>query len=109
MSATGTHGVKRYTTGPLPMSEAKTRSDRLESLLADHQRNGGQDMTVRELCAAFDRVYGVALFPHHGEAGMCALEAAQRVLCDRENKRHCKVTNVLVKVYRLAEKQVELI
>lgn len=108
-SAADTQGVKRYTTGPLPLSEAKTRADRLESLLATHQRGGGKDMTVRELCEAFERVYGAQLFPHHCEAGMSALEAAQRVECDRENRRACRVTGVHVKVYFLREKQVELI
>lgn len=109
MSATDTQSVKRYTTSPLPLSQAKTRADRLESILANHQRNGGTDMTVRELCEEFTRVYGAVLFPHHGEAGMAALEAAKRVECDRENRRACRVTGVHVKVYRLVAKQVELI
>lgn len=109
MSATDTHSVKRYTTGPLSLSDAKTRNDRIEALLAAHQRNGGQDMTVREVCEAFQRVYGAQLFPHHGEAGINALEAAKRVQVDRENKRHCTVTGVLVKVCSLQAKQVELI
>lgn len=109
MSSTDTHRVKRYTTGPLPLDQAKSRADRLEALLAQHQRGGGQDMTVRELCEAYTRVYGDQLFPHHGEAGMNLLEAGKRVDCDRENKRHCTVTGVLVKVYRLRAKQVELI
>lgn len=104
-----THGLKRYTTGPLSLQDAKTRADRLEALLANHQRNGGADMTTREACEAFQRVYGVELFPHHGEAGLGALEAAQRVLCEREHKRPCRVTGVTVKTWRVAEKQVELI
>lgn len=109
MSATDTHSVKRYTTGPLSLSDAKTRADRIEALLAAHQRDGGQDMTVREVCEAFQRVYGAQLFPHHGEAGISALEAAKRVQVDRNNKRHCTVTGVLVKVCSLQAKQVELI
>ena len=104
-----TQRVKRYTTGPLALTDAKTRADRIEALLASHQRDGGSDMTVREVCVAFERVYGVQLFPHHGEAGLSALEVAKRVVCDRENKRHCRVTNVLVKTYHLVVKQVELI
>jgi hypothetical protein len=91
------------------LASAKTRADRLESLLAEHQRNGGEDMTVRELCEAFTRVYGGQLFPHHGEAGVSALEAAERVVCDRENRRACRVTGVHVKVYRLVPKQAGLI
>lgn len=106
---TDTQGVRRFTTGVLPLSQAKTRADRLESLLAQHQRDGGLDMTTREACEAFQRVYGAELFPHHGEAGLSALEAAQRVLCDRENKRRCRVTGVMVKTYRVELKQVELI
>lgn len=102
-------GVKRYTTGPLPLSEAKNRADRLEALLAAHQRHGGADMTVRELCRAYEATYGLQLFPHHGEAGMVALEAAERVVCDRENRRACCVTGKLVKVYRLVPKQSELL
>ena len=53
-AATDTRRVKRYTTGPLPVREAKTRADRVESLIAQHQRNGGVDMTVREICEAFN-------------------------------------------------------
>jgi hypothetical protein len=109
MSAVDTQGVKRYTTGPLPLSAAKTRNDRVEALLAAHQRSGGQNMTVREICEAYQRVYGEQLFPNHGEAGVSALEAAKRVQVDRENRRHCTVTGVLVKVCSLPAKQVELI
>lgn len=99
-------GVKRYTTGPLPLGQAKTRADRLEAVLANLMRNGMPDATVRELCTAFERTYGVQLFPHHGEAGLAALEAAGRVQCDREHKRPCTVTGVAVKVYRLQAQQV---
>lgn len=117
MHATDTQRVKRYTTGPLPVQDAKNRADRLEALLAQHQRNGGQDMTVNELRVAFNGAgyrnertgEPLELYPNTCEAGMSALEAAQRVVCDRENKRHCTVTGVLVKVYRLKAKQVELI
>lgn len=108
-TATDTQSVKRYTTGPLPLDQAKTRADRLEALLANCQRAGQRDMTVRELCEEYQRVYGAAMFPNHCEAGMAALEAAERVQCDRENKRACRVTGVHVKVYRLQAKQVELI
>lgn len=105
-TAKRTSGVKRYTTGPLPISQAKTRADRLESVLANLMRTGMPDATVRELCEAFWRTYEVQLFPHHGEAGLAALEAAGRVECDRDNKRPCTVTGVSVKVYRLHAKQV---
>jgi hypothetical protein len=108
MASPDTQRVKRYTTGPLPLAAAKTRADRLEALLADHQRSGAADMTVRELCEAFCRVYGSVMFPNHCEAGMAALEAAERVVCDRENPRACRVTGVRVKVYRLEAKQVEV-
>ena len=111
-----TQGAKRYTTGPLPLAQAKTRADRLEAILANHQRDGGADMTVRELCEAFNAMgyrdrsgRPLVLFPNHCEAGMASLEAAERVQCDRENKRACRVTGVHVKVYRLVAKQVELI
>ncbi len=116
-TATDTQSVKRYTTGPLPLSDAKTRADRVEALLAQHQRDGGRDMTVREMCVAFDSMgwlnkstgRPLVLFPNHAEAAFAALEAAERVQCDRENKRACRVTGVHVKVYRLQVKQVELI
>lgn len=111
-----TCGVRRFTTGPLSVSEAKTRNDRVEALLARHQRNGGVNMTVREMCEAFNemryldgRGQPMELFPNHAEAAFANLEAAERVECDRENKRKCTVTGVMVKVYRLREKQVELI
>jgi hypothetical protein len=117
MSASDTQRVKRYTTGPLPLCDAKSRADRLEALLAQHQRAGGRDMTVKELCRAYNgaqfrhEVTGdlLELYPNTCEAGMSSLEAAQRVECDRENKRHCTVTGVEVKVYRLKARQVEIV
>jgi hypothetical protein len=99
----------RLSTGPLPLSQAKAQADRVESLLANHQRDGGKDMTVREVCEAYLRVYGDPMFPNHAEGRLGNLEAAKRVVCDRENKRQCRVTGVTVKVYRVVEKQVELI
>jgi hypothetical protein len=104
-----TQCVKRFTTGPLSLTDAKAQADRVEALLASHQRSGGADMTVREVCQAYERVYGETMFPNHAEGRLGNLEAAKRVECDRENKRPCRVTGVTVKVYRVAEKQVELL
>jgi len=109
MTATSTSQAARLTTGPLPLSEAKAQADRIEALLANHQRGGGKDMTVREVCAAYERVYGEPMFPNHAEGRLGNLEAAKRVECDRENRRPCSVTGVTVKVYRVAVKQVELL
>ena len=109
MTTTQVRDGRRLTTGPLPLSQAKLQADRVESLLADHQRNGGSDMTVREVCEAYQRVYGDPMFPNHAEGRLGNLEAAKRVECDRENKRPCRVTGVTVKVYRVVAKQVELI
>lgn len=100
---------KRYTPGPLPLDKARAQIDRMESLLANLQRNGQPDATVRELCEAYKATYGEEMFPHHGEARCCALEAAGRVLCDRDNKRLCRVTAQRVKVYRLIPKQVDFL
>lgn len=102
--------VKRYTTGPLPLVEAKSQADRMEAVLANLQRNGTANATVRELCEAYMHTYaGCTMFPHHGEARMNALEAAGRVVCDRDNKRPCRVTGQSVKVYRLIPKQVDFL
>jgi hypothetical protein len=109
MTSVQSQQATRLTTGPLPLSEAKAQADRVESLLANHQRDGGKDMTVREVCVAYESVYGHAMFPNHAEGRLGNLEAARRELCDRENKRPCRVTGVTVKVYRVVEKQVELI
>ena len=108
-AATDTQRVKRYTTGPLALSDAKAQADRIEALLANHQRGGGQDMTVREVCAAYERVYGEPMFPNHAEGRLGNLEAAKRVECDRENRRPCSVTGVTVKVYRVAARQGDLL
>ena len=100
--------AKRYTTGPLPLSEAKKQADRVEALIAAHQRAGGVDMTNVEMCAAYLRVYGETLYPHHGMARLNNLEAANRVVCDRENKRACSITGQRVQVYALPLLQTRL-
>jgi hypothetical protein len=117
MSTLDTQGVKRYTTGALPLKDSATRADRVERIMANHQRGGGQNMTVREICEAFNQAGFMraearellVLFPHHGEAALGLLEAAKRVVCDRTNKRKCTVTGVLVKVYWLRERQAEMV
>jgi hypothetical protein len=106
--STDTPTAKRYTTGQLPVHEAKKQADRAEALLAAHQRAGGVDMTNVEMCEAYQRVYGETLYPHHGMARLNNLEAANRVVCDRENKRPCSVTGKLVQTYTVPLLQVRL-
>lgn len=95
--------------GPLPLRIAKSQADRVEAILANCQRSGVADMTVREVCQAYENIWQSALFPNQAEARLAALEAAERVECDRENKRRCRVTGQVVKVYRLPLKQAELV
>jgi len=97
----------RLSPGPLPLSVAKTQADRIESILASHQRNGGADMTTREICEAYERMWQVMLFPNQAEGRLASLEAAQRVVCDRENRRKCRVTGQTVKVYFVQAQQVD--
>lgn len=47
------------------------------------------------------------MFPHTGMARMNNLEAAGRVVCDRDNKRICTVTGERVQVYSLPLQQVD--
>lgn len=84
----------------------------MEALLAHMQRNGQANATARELCEAYERTYadggtGGRMFPHTGMARMNNLEAAGRVVCDRENKRICTVTGERVQVYSLPLQQVD--
>lgn len=106
--STDTQTVKRYTTGPLPLAEAKKQADRVEALIAAHQRAGGVDMTNVEMCEAYQRVYGEVLYPHHGMARLNNLEAANRVVCDRVDKRRCSVTGHQVQTYTVPMMQVRL-
>lgn len=104
--------AKRYTPGPLSLSLAKGQADRMEALLAHMQRNGHANATARELCQAYERTYaegetGGRMFPHTGMARMNNLEAAGRVVCDRDNKRICTVTGERVQVYSLPLQQVD--
>jgi hypothetical protein len=117
MSTLDTQGVKRYTTGALPLKDSATRADRVERMLANHQRGGGHNMTVSEVCKAFNEAgfmhrktrRPLVLFPNNAEAALGLLEGAKRVVCDRENKRQCTVTTVRVKVYWLRERQAEMV
>lgn len=108
--------VKRFTTGALTTSKAVSQAAMVEAVLAKHQRNGGNDMTVNEVCRAYiaaytDPVTGLppVMHPSTANARLHGLEAAERVLCDRENKRMCTVTGKTVKVYSLPLKQAGLI
>lgn len=109
MSAPDIRKAVRLTPGPLPVNVAKSEADRCEALLAQAQRNGAADMSYRELREEYARVYGVEIFPHTVQARLNALEHAGRVVCDRENRRKCRITGVLVQVYSVPLKQVELI
>lgn len=95
--------------GPLPLTVAKTQADRIEAILASHQRNGGADLTTREVCQEYERIWGVMLFPNQAEGRLASLEAAERVVCDREKKRKCRVTGQVVKVYSVQALQVEIL
>lgn len=105
-TSTTPRGVRLYP-GPLPLNVAKTQADRVESILAKTQRLGGADMTTREICEAYKDVWGVMLFPGQAEGRLASLEAAERVICDRENKRKCRVTGQVVKVYCVPAVQVD--
>lgn len=107
-SAGGGGKAKRYTTGPLPLHQAKKQADRVEALLAANQRGGGKNMTNVEMCEAYLRTYGENLFPHHGMARLNNLEAAGRVVCERENRRACTVTNHKVQTYTVPLAQARL-
>lgn len=118
MSTSDIQTVKRFTPGPLPLHAAKEQGDRVEAILAQHQRNGGRDMTVNEVCAAYLAAYPVnektggptVMHPSTVNARLANLEAAGRVVCDRENKRFCSVVrSIPVKVYCLPLKQAGLI
>lgn len=91
----------RLNPGPLPLSVAKTQADRIEAVLANCQRNGIEAMTYMEIREETVRVYGKEgeMWPHAVNARLSALEAAGRVVCDREHTRPCKVTGVAVKVF----------
>lgn len=93
--------------GNLSLSVAKSQADRIEVLLAENQRNGCTDMTVREVCEAYQRVWDVLLFPGQAEARLAALEAAGRVICEREEKRECRITRNRVKSYHVPHRQAE--
>lgn len=109
MSASDIQKAVRLTPGPLPLDVAKSQADRCEAVLANAQRSGAQNMSYMEVRADYSRIYGDELFPHTVQARLNALEHAGRVVCDRENRRKCRITGVLVQVYSVPLKQVELI
>lgn len=109
MSTTDIQKAVRLTPGPLPLAVAKSEADRLEALLANAQRNGAKDMSYRELREEFVRVYGKEIFPHTVQSRLNALEHAGRVACEREQRRKCRVTGVLVQVYAVPMKQAGLL